>query len=300
MNSPLFSKCAGDAEEKLVIPSRLEATCRNSAKREAWLVRLPEAVRGLKQRWSLVLGPPFENASAAWVAPANLADGTTAVLKLGMPHLEGLHEIDALRFWNGEPTIRLLDSDRELGAMLLERCDPGSSLWMRPKPEQDVVLAEVLKRLWRTPIEPHPFRHLSSMLEVWKKRTLDRSARWPDSGLVLEGLRLLEHLSGTATREVLLATDLHPGNVLRSRREPWLVIDPKPFVGDPAYDATQHLLNDRARLCADPEGTVRRFAEFAGLEPERVKLWTFARAAAEPRDDWSNDPLMDLAWALRP
>jgi streptomycin 6-kinase len=300
MNPPPFSKCAPDAEKKLIIPSRLESTCRNSSRREAWLARLPDAVRCLLQRWSLVLGPPFDNASAAWVAPANLADGTSAVLKLGMPHLEGLHEIDALRFWNGEPTVRLLDADRELGAMLLERCEPGSSLWMAPKPERDLVLADVLKRLWRTPIEPHPFRHLSLMLGVWNKRTLADAARWSDSGLVLEGLRLLAHLSGTATREVLLATDLHPGNVLQSRREPWLVIDPKPFVGDPAYDATQHLLNDGVRLCADPDGTIRRFAELAELEPERVKLWTFARAAAQPRDDWSNDALMDLARAIRP
>jgi streptomycin 6-kinase len=60
---------------------------------------------------------------------------------------------------------------------------------------------------------------------------------------------------------MLLATDLHAGNVLRAEREPWLVIDPKPFVGDPAYDATQHLFNCGARLRADPEGTISRFAD---------------------------------------
>jgi len=54
---------------------------------------------------------------------------------------------------------------------------------------------------------------------------------------VREGLRLLEELPRTASLKLLLATDLHAGNVLRSEREPWLVIDPKPFVGDPAYDA---------------------------------------------------------------
>src|SRR5215207_7784436 len=37
-------------------------------------------------------------------------------------------------------------------------------------------------------------------------------------------------LSRSAPTDVLLATDLHAGNVLRARREPWLVIDPKPFV----------------------------------------------------------------------
>ena len=74
-------------------------------------------------------------------------------------------------------------------------------------------------------------------------QTLADVTRWPDAGLVREGLRLLKELPRTATMEVLLATDLHAGNVLRSEREPWLVIDPKPFVGDPAYDATQHLFN---------------------------------------------------------
>jgi streptomycin 6-kinase len=39
-------------------------------------------------------------------------------------------------------------------------------------------------------------------------------------------------LSRPALDDVLLATDLHAGNVLRAQRQPWLVIDPKPFVGD--------------------------------------------------------------------
>jgi streptomycin 6-kinase len=67
--------------------------------------------------------------------------------------------------------------------------------------------------------------------------------QWPDMGLVREGLQLFKELPRNATSKVLLATDLHAGNVLRAEREPWLVIGPKLFVGDPVYDATQHLLN---------------------------------------------------------
>jgi len=92
---------------------------------------------------------------------------------------------------------------------------------------------------------------------------------------------------------------LHAGNVLRAEREPWLVIDPKPFVGDPAYDATQHLFNGLDRLRSDPEKTIRRLSDLLGLEHERVRLWTFARAAAEPRDDW-NDVDLALARAISP
>jgi streptomycin 6-kinase len=85
-------------------------------------------------------------------------------LKMGMPHSECELETDGLRFWSGEPTVRLLNADPGLRAMLLEKCDPGDGLWMRPKPEQGMVLAGVLKRLCRMPIDPHPFRPLSTML----------------------------------------------------------------------------------------------------------------------------------------
>src|SRR5215470_11559272 len=86
-----------------------------------------------------------------------------------------------------------------------------------------------------------------------------------------------------------------PATSFRAEREPWLVIDPKPFAGDPAYDATQHLFNCQERLRSDPDGTIRRFAELLGVDHERVRLWTFARAAAEPRDDWSNAGWVTLA-----
>ena len=35
--------------------------------------------------------------------------------------------------------------------MLLERCEPGTLLRALPEPEQDVVLAGLLRRLWRAP-----------------------------------------------------------------------------------------------------------------------------------------------------
>src|ERR671932_396022 len=138
-----------------------------------------------------------------------------------MPHMEAEHEIQALRGL--------------------------------PEPEQDGVVAGLLRRLWRMPPEPHPFRPLALMTAQWATETRADAARWPDVGLVQEGLRLFEELPRTSPVDVLLATDLHAGNVLRAQREPWLVIDPKPFVGDPAYDATQHLFNCEGRLRAEPD-----------------------------------------------
>jgi len=277
----------------LIVPERLAATCRAMPERRAWLEHLPNAIRELQGKWSLSLEAPFDGneVSCAWVAPAMRRDGTRTVLKLGMPHMEGRHEIQALRFWDGDPTVRLLEADDDLNAMLLERCEPGTVLRHLPESEQDVLIAGLLRRLWRMPAAPHPFRPLSAMTAHWANETIAASARWPDAGLVQEGLRLFEELPRTSANDVLLATDLHAGNVLRAQREPWLVIDPKPFVGDPAYDATQHLFNCGGRLRADPHATIRRFADLLEVDYERVRLWMFARSAAESHDTWGEDTI---------
>jgi len=285
----------------LKIPTRVVANCRKTPEGAAWLGRLPEILRSVERRWTLSVGAPFDNneVSCAWVAPAVLADGTEAVLKIGMPHLEAEHEAEGLRFWDGDPTVRLL-ADDDLGAMLLERCHPGTSLRAVPEAEQDLVIAGLLRRLWRSPVAPHPFRPLSSLMKFWSDETLANIKSWRDAGLVREGLRLFEELPRTAPKEVLLATDLHAGNVLWSRRLPWLVIDPKPFVGDPAYDVTQHLFNCSERLRSDPVGLIHRMGDLLDVDRGRIRLWTFARIAVDPPDDWSHKDWVAITRAAAP
>jgi streptomycin 6-kinase len=274
-----------------LVPPNLAALCANSHDASEWLTRLPNTIADLVQRWSLTLGPPFEgdDVTCSWVAPARLANGTEAILKIGLPHMEAEHEMDALRLLDGEPTVRLLESDRDLNAMLIERCEPGSTLREVFQPDQDVVIAGLLKRYWRIPSEPHPFRPLSVMIDYWMKQTRRDEPRWHDPSLVSDGLDVFEELSLGSLAEVLLATDLHAGNVLSSRREPWIVIDPKPFVGERAFDATQHLLNCRSRLRLEPFDTMHRVADLLEVDYDRVRAWTFARLAAEPRDNWDDE-----------
>jgi Aminoglycoside/hydroxyurea antibiotic resistance kinase len=78
------------------------------------------------ETWSadglLTLDAPFDDdeVSCSYLATVTHADGTPAdgtpaVLKIGMPHMEGEHEIQGLRFWAGDPTVRLLTADDDLG-----------------------------------------------------------------------------------------------------------------------------------------------------------------------------------------
>jgi len=141
---------------------------------------------------------------------------------------------------------------------------------------------------------------LSQMIDFWCEETVAQRHLWPDAGLVEQGLYVMESLARPAPTDVLLATDLHAGNVLRAQREPRLAIHPKPFVGDRSYDPVQHLMNRETHLQRSPAGFVDRIAGLTDVDPELLRLWTFARAAAEPRDDWTNTRWIDIAKALSP
>jgi streptomycin 6-kinase len=88
---------------------------------------------------------------------------------------------------------------------------------------------------------------------------------------------------------------LHAGNVLAAQREPWLMVDPKPYVGDPSYDVLQHLLNCEERLYDDPHALLARLAGLLGLDHERLRSWLFARCVQESPD---SPELADVARKL--
>lgn len=276
--------------------------------RRSWLAGLGDIVEQLTQRWALRVGRPFEpGGSASWVAPARDVTGAAVVLKVGWRHAEALFEVDALRVWGGAGAVRVLESVAfgETIALLLEACEPGVALRDAvPAPQQDVVATTLLRRLHIDPPSGHPFPTLTSMCDGWADEfasgyaaaTAQGSPRL-DAGLARTGIELFRALPRSATRSVLLCTDLHPGNVLSATREPWLVIDPKPHVGDPAYDAIQYLLNFPDRLATSVFGFVARIAGLLEVDEDRVRHWLFARCVQESVD-WP--ALQDVARTLAP
>jgi streptomycin 6-kinase len=283
-----------DAVDEDDYPARLE-----------WLATLPGLVKDIASGWHLELGDPYlPGGQCAWVAPAGGPAGHELVLKVGWRHREAEHEAEGLRHWDGNGTVRCFAtrSFDDATALLLERCTPGRPLKCSlPEPEQDVIIAALLRRLWaRAPQNGHPFSALAEMCSQWAdwfELDYATDSRGLDPGLAREGVAMLQNLPGSATKTVLLCTDLHAGNVLAARREPWLAIDPKPFVGDPAFDPVQHMLNCDGRLTTDPTGLARRMAELLGLDPERVRLWLFARCAQE---SLHHLPMRELARRLAP
>jgi streptomycin 6-kinase len=260
------------------------------AGREAWLATLPDTIARLSDAWSLSVGEPYQpGGQTAWVGPARDAAGNEVVLKVGWMHAEALHEADGLRAWAGRGAVRVYATAQldETTALLLELCRPGTSLASQPEESQDVVIAGLLRRLWISPEPGHRFRPLQAMCDRWarefERKIATRGSRL-DPGLARDGIGLLRSLPATAERDVLLCTDLHAQNVLAAEREPWLAIDPKPYVGDPTYDPLQHMLNCAERLHADPRGLAARLADLLELDRDRLLLWLFARCVQESAD----------------
>ncbi len=139
--------------------------------RQVWRSTVPDLVADLARRWSLDVGGPFQPGGvASWVAPARAASGTRLVLKVGWRHGEAMHEADGLAAWGGAGAVWLHDSlvVGDTAVLLLEACEPGTALSeaLSP-PEQDAVVAGLLRRLWIDPPAGHRFRALQSMCDWW-------------------------------------------------------------------------------------------------------------------------------------
>ncbi len=265
---------------------RLPPALRDEWRREpAWLAELPRLAAECAELWGLELEEPFDTPRSL-VVPAG-----GVVLKLNAPsHFEADHEAGALLCWDGRGAARLVARDDERRAMLIERCRPGECLWDTNEDERAVV-AELLPRLRREPDTLHPFRSLADEAERWLEEV---PRRYRLSGEPFERSLLdfaVDVFGGLDRRAAALVNqDLHGGNVLRAEREPWLVIDPKPLVGEREVDGVGLLRN------AALEGgtaSVQRWLDVLqelGLDRERLRAWGVAHALAWGWDEergWS-------------
>ncbi len=255
--------------------------------RTHWISMVPAVLEDVRLRLEFDwVGDPFQpGGQTAWVAPVHSRTLGNAVVKIAARHEEAMDESKGLRVWGGAGAVRLFaadDVDEHTTVLVIERCEPGQWLADEPGLVQDEVIAGLLRRLWVQPPATEIFRPLWEMCELWasaSERWTEEHRAHVDVGMVREGITLFRALAREPSQEVLLCTDLHSENVLSAAREPWLMIDPKPYVGDPAYDVLQHILNGAARFGRNPGELADRMASLVDVDSERVRLWLFARCA---------------------
>ncbi|AIR99090.1 aminoglycoside phosphotransferase family protein [Streptomyces glaucescens] len=249
----------------------------NGGEGRAFIARLPDLADAFLERWQLRLDGPPMNGRCALVLPVLRADATPAVLKLQLLDDETEGEPVALRAWNGDGSVRLLDHDPDTGTMLLERLDPARMLSHVPDTRAAVqVIARLLAHLTATPA-PARLRRLGDLAHRMLERTPRALERIP-----CPDARSLVADCAAALREVadepgdrLLHWDLHYDNVLGADRADWLAIDPKPLAGDPGFDLLPAIRNR-----FDPAEIHWRFDAMTGilaLDRARAGAWTLGR-----------------------
>ncbi len=263
------------------IPAALGRLAKVEGGRE-WLDGLDDVVAAAVDRWGLTRGEPYAGSTVSLVVPVTTRSGVPAVLKVPFPHPESTHEADALRAWDGRGAVRLLDQWPDPHALLLERCDPGDHLSTIDPREALDVMVSLVRRLGISAGDP--FTPLTAEARGWADRL---PARWERAGRPFErrvvdaAVDLLRGLAADDSPRVLLHQDLHGDNVLAAVREPWLAIDPKPLVGDPAFAPAPIIRSHE--FGHSRQAVLRRFdllCDRLGLDRGRVRGWTIGQTVA--------------------
>ena len=243
------------------VPAKLAATAvawEGDAARE-WLERLPALVQEVADQWDLDLLPPLEpGGNISWVAPARRSDGSEVVLKVQLPHIESDPEPVALRAWDGDGAVRVHSHDPARHALLLEWCRPGRGLIEVPGTLDVATIGSAIGARLHRVDAPDGLRRLEEMLDAWADDVEEHLEPRPgrDPGLIRRALHTMRARPRACPDPVLLHGDLNPTNILSAEREPWLAIDPKPVVGDPAYDGPRLVTQPDPLRTPDPAATL--------------------------------------------
>lgn len=251
----------------------------------AWLAALPELVDEILQRWRCVPTAPISRGGVGIILPVRRHDSSPAVVKISFPHPGNRYEAHAFATWRGRGAVLLYERDDARFAMLLEQAE-----WQTLDDLGDVdrATAEIgqLARRLAVPAPPDLPR-LSDRADEWEQtlhddaETLGHPLSQRALGAAIATVREL----GRKQPDTMVHGDLHFGNVVRAQREPWLVVDPKGFVGDLAFDALRVLARGAdSMLAADDLGAEARrrlsiFADAAEIEHERAVRWAQYDAA---------------------
>ncbi|MFO8037676.1 MAG: aminoglycoside phosphotransferase family protein [Anaerolineales bacterium] len=254
---------------------------------QSWLKQLPDLLEHFQDAWSLTLHHSPFPPSYHYVIPCQTQHGVDAVLKLGVPNPELSTEINALRHFKGRGVVRLLKADQGRGGLLLERITPGTALLhVKDNLYAAQAAANVADKLWRPPPKNHPFPTMEDWGQGFQRL---RKEFQGDTGpfpkmLVEKAEALFKDLLSSTSEPVLLHGDFHHRNLLKAQRDPWLTIDPKGLIGEPAYEMGAYLRNpfpeilheaDFQKLTAE---RIEIFADTLSLDPSRMIGWGFSQA----------------------
>jgi streptomycin 6-kinase len=196
-------------------------------------------------------------------------------------------EAAALRAWAGRGAVSLWEFAPDLGALLMERVMPGTSLEDEDESSALQHVADVFGRLSEASI---PAVDLLPLAKAIDRYLAAKMAFVTDSERRALGIPKArgsaQRLAGDSIDEVLLHGDLMDKNLLRADGG-YLAIDPIPCIGDVHSD-----IGFWAATRVPAQSLDRRaaaLAELVGLDPGRAARWAAVYAVGQACETWRPD-----------
>ncbi|MFF0342121.1 aminoglycoside phosphotransferase family protein [Kribbella sp. NPDC004875] len=264
-----------------MIPEKFaESTiAREGDRGRAWIAELPSIVDDVLSSWNVEPDGATMHGEVGIVIPV----AGDRVVKISFPHPGNDYEADAFEAWGGRGAVRLHQHDDARYALLLERTHAEQLIGLEDNDQIPAVAGELSKRL--TIAAPDHLPRLSDRADEWYDEVRSGAAEFPDAlptRVVDAALDVVDEL-GREQPELVVHGDFHARNILRADREPWLAVDPKGYVGDPAYDGGTLLLPrvlpylDSGDLATPLQRELEIFAEAADLDRDRIRRWAQLR-----------------------
>jgi len=170
-------------------------------------------------------------------------DGVRVVLKLTKQLGDESHSGEVLKAYEGEGAVRVYES--EVGAVLLERLEPGEQLVNVVKRGEDDIATEILSKVI-TKLADHEAPGGCPTVADWGRgfdRYLQTGDDQIDRQVVEEAREMYQQLVSSQHNTMLLHGDLQHYNVLFDNERGWIAIDPKGVIGELEYELSALLRN---------------------------------------------------------
>jgi len=250
---------------------------------DGWLDDLPDLIAAVTAEWDLVVtGTARDVDGFGMTIPANRGDDRVLV-RIAYPDGWFEDQTRALEAWGGNGALRLLEHDPR-GAHLRLAPDPGASLATERNQMRALRLAaDALRRLWIDP--PDGLQTVTAEVRAWVAELEPRyeSVHEPfEESLLQEAEQLFRAYMPTQATKVLLHGDARIDAFVLDG-DGAVAIDPRPLVGEPAFDAAS-LLRDRPQeIAADTaagtqllQSRLDHLTDLLDVDASRVKGWATA------------------------
>lgn len=171
--------------------------------------------------------------------------------------------------------------------MLIERIEPGNLLLSLPDDDEATKIAISVMQKLHKPIEDNSAFPTVAMWLMGFKRLYKRfdgdTGPFPKK-IIARADQLSQELLQSSGKNVLLHGDLHHYNILFSKHDSWLAIDPKGVIGEAEYEIGALMKNPMPRLMASKNlnnlfsRRIDIITEMTGFDRQRITSWSFLNA----------------------